>query len=65
MNLSKMTTSKEICSIEGVSEQLKRRQGLNLSAGYVNSVELGTRLLGLPILPDLLDEFLAEINQSN
>jgi hypothetical protein len=60
MNLSKMTTMKEICSIDGVGEELKRKQGLNLSAGYVNSVETATRLLGLPIMPDLLDAFIKE-----
>lgn len=56
-NISKETTHKELISIEGVSEHVRRMEGLNLSGGKTNSVEFCTEMLGLPTMNQLLDEF--------
>lgn len=56
-NISKHTTSKEIIDIIGVSEYQRRMQGVNLSGGHTNAVEVCTNILGLPALPDLLKKF--------
>lgn len=47
-NISKETTKKELISIEGVSEQTRRMQGINLSGGATNSVEFVTGLFNAP-----------------
>lgn len=49
-NISKETTKKELCSIEGVSEAVRRAQGINLSGGATNAVEVATGLLKVPQL---------------
>ena len=56
-NISKHTTSKEIIDIAGVSEYQRRMQGVGLSGGHTNAVEICTNILGLPALPDLLHRF--------
>mgnify|MGYP000393743039 CR=1 FL=1 len=56
-NISKHTTSKEIIDIIGVTEYQRRMQGVNLSGGHTNAVEICTNVLGLPALPDLLHRF--------
>jgi hypothetical protein len=52
MNVSKKTTHKELIDIEGVSQRVRRTQGLNLSGGYINAVEIGNQLFGLPQLDE-------------
>ena len=64
-NISKATTMKELCVIRDIPEELRRTQGLNLSGGRVNAVEFCTTLLNLPMLPELLDEYLAENQQED
>lgn len=51
-NISKETTVKELVSIEGVSEFDKKMGTINFSAGYVNSLEICNKLLGMPTLED-------------
>lgn len=63
-NISKETTRKELISITGVSEAARRRQGINLSGGHVNAVEIGTELFGLPSLEQMLTAFTHQ-QQSN
>jgi hypothetical protein len=43
-NICKRTTWRELCSIEGVSELERRRQGINLSGGPVNAIEVAVGL---------------------
>lgn len=50
MNISKATTHRELVSIDGVPQRMRRIQGLNLSGGYINAVEIATELYGLPHL---------------
>ena len=56
-NISRSTTHKELIKIENVSEEERRRQGLNLSAGPTNAVEVVTGLFGLPDMNTLLKAF--------
>lgn len=56
-NISKATTRKELIKIQGVSEHAQRMQGINLSAGHTNAVEIVTQLYGLPGLEQMLHAF--------
>lgn len=56
-NISKETTHRELCSIEGIPEIIKRLEGINLSGGHTNSVEIATELFGLPTFDVLLEGF--------
>lgn len=58
LNVSKATTKREIIEIKGIEERVFRLQNINLCSGYVNSLEYGHRMFGLPNLfelPELLD----------
>lgn len=59
-NISRETTHKELISIEGVSEYQQRMQGINLSSGPTNAVEICVSLFGLPTLDKLLAAFQTE-----
>ncbi|WP_233874737.1 hypothetical protein [Paraburkholderia adhaesiva] len=54
-NISKETTSRELCRIDGVGERARRMQGINLSGGATNAVEVACGLFGLPSLDQWLD----------
>jgi len=56
-NVSKETTKRELCKVEGVSEFTQRMQGINLSAGPSNAVEFCTTMFKLPTFGQLLEEF--------
>lgn len=56
-NISKQTTYRELCKIEGVSEIQQRMQGLNLSSGHVNAVEICCGLFSMPDMPTMLGAF--------
>lgn len=56
-NVSKETTKKELISIEGVSESVRRMQGINLSGGATNAVEVATGLFKLPQLSTWLTAY--------
>lgn len=57
-NISKATTKREIIGIKGVSEEQRRRQGINLSGGYVNSVEFCVEIFNLPTLDQVYSSYL-------
>lgn len=63
-NLSKSTTKREIIDIEGVTEEMRRRQGVNLSGGHVNGVEFCCGLMKLPTLEEMYAEWLRDNNQT-
>lgn len=56
-NISKETTKKELISIEGVTENVRRLQGINLSGGATNAVEFCTSMFKMPNLPQLLEAY--------
>jgi hypothetical protein len=63
-NISKQTTFRELCKIEGVPEIQQRMQGINLSSGHVNAVEICCGLFGTPDMPTMLDAFKAQLGAS-
>jgi hypothetical protein len=56
-NISKETTKREIISVEGAEEKTVRMEGINLSSGFTNAVEIATNLFNLPSFDVLLSEF--------
>jgi hypothetical protein len=59
-NIGKCTTKKELCSVDGVPEQLQRAQGINLSGGHTNAVEFCVDMYKMP----QFDQWLAAFSQS-
>lgn len=59
-NISKATTKKELCRIQGVDEQTQRMQGINLSGGVSNAVEFCSAMFGLPTMDEMLESFMKE-----
>lgn len=57
-NGSKETTAIEVISIEGVSEEARRRAGINMTGGRTNAVEICYDLLNAPHLEDVGDAFM-------
>lgn len=53
LNISKETTAKELLAIEGVPEETRRREGINLSGGHTNAVGFVTNMFNTPNLFEL------------
>jgi len=62
LNISKETTTKEICRIQGLPESAVRAFGINLTGGFVNAVELCCSVMGAPTLDRLLKDFQSELS---
>lgn len=60
LNISKKTTHLELIDIEGISEHVRRMQGINLSGGATNAVEFCTAMFGLPTPVEWEEAFLAD-----
>lgn len=56
-NISRETTKKELISIDGVSESVRRMQGINLSAGATNAVEFCTGMFHMPQMSQWLEAY--------
>lgn len=56
-NISRETTRKEICSIDGIPEITSRLQGINLSGGISNSAEFCQVMFGLPTFDKLAEHY--------
>jgi hypothetical protein len=56
-NISQETTWRELGDIEGVTEDVRRAQGINLSGGFSNAVEFSVNMLHVPDFMQLLDAF--------
>lgn len=54
-NISKETTVREICKIEGISEETLRKQNMGLSAGFTNAVDYCSTMFNFPTLFELED----------
>lgn len=59
-NGSKATTAIEVIEIEGVDDLTRRRQGINLTGGQNNAVEIAIELAGAPSFEDW-DGYFAEL----
>lgn len=62
-NTSKQTTYRELCKVEGIPEIQQRMQGINLSSGHVNAVEICCSLFSMPDLPTMLGAFKTHLAQ--
>ena len=56
-NISKETTKKELISIDGVTDYMRRAQGINLSGGATNAVEVCTGLFKMPGMSTWLEAY--------
>jgi len=59
-NISKETTLRELCAVQGVSEGIKRRAAMNLTMPRQNASEICQDILGSPSLPKLLKQYEAD-----
>lgn len=59
-NISKETTYREFCKIEGQPESEVRKFFLNLTGGSSNALQLGTQIFKLPTPGELLDQLLKD-----
>ena len=55
LNISKETTRRELCKIQGKSEFTQRMLGLNMTNAQGNAVEIAHNALDLPTLDELLE----------
>jgi len=51
-----------LCYIDGVSEEQRRIQGINLSSGAVNAVEVAVGLFNVPELSQWEKQFESDMN---
>lgn len=61
LNISKETTYRELCKIEGVPEAVQRRTGINLTGGTTNAVEICCDIYKLPNFDELLGSFVRDM----
>lgn len=60
-NQSRETTIIELISVEGVDESIRRRAGINLTAGRVNAMEIANDMFLLPDKDIVLEKFLVRM----
>lgn len=58
MNISKETTYRELCQIQGLTEADRRIVGINMSGGVSNAIEICNKVLQLPALSELGDIYM-------
>ncbi len=56
LNVSKETTKRELCKIQGKDERLQRKMGLNMTNPQGNAIEIACDILDLPSFDILLKE---------
>jgi len=64
MNQSRETTLIELLSVHGVSEEMRRRAGVNLTAGRVNAMDIANNFFLLPDKDTVLEVFNARVANS-
>ena len=62
-NTSKETTAIEVCTIDGVTEEARRRGGINMTGGMTNAIEVCNDLFNLPCLEILKTAFLKHLEE--
>lgn len=63
LNTSRETMTKELISIEGVDERERRECGINMSGGFVNSVEITQALFGAHSMIEMLTKYREQKNK--
>jgi hypothetical protein len=61
MNQSRETTLIELIYVNGVNEEVRRRVGVNLTAGRVNAMEIATDFFLLPDKDTVLEAFMRRV----
>lgn len=56
-NVCQETTFRELGAIDGVTEEVRRTQGINLTGGYSNAVEFCVNMFHVPDFMQLLDAY--------
>ena len=56
-NQERETTAIEVIEIVGVSEEARRRCGINLTSGYVNAIEIANDMFLLPDIDVVYEEW--------
>lgn len=64
LNASKETTVGEVVKIKGVTEEVQRLTGINLTAGTINATETMVSIMGAPTFEQLLKDFETFENQA-
>ncbi|QNR51692.1 DNA polymerase [Xanthomonas phage Xoo-sp14] len=57
MNISKETTLRELCMMRDIPEEVQRAQGINLTGGTTNAMEIVRTLYNAPSMDTLLQNF--------
>lgn len=57
LNISKETTYRELSRIKGITEEVQRAMGINLTAGPVNAIEIVCNIYKAPTPDELLKAF--------
>lgn len=60
MNISKETTWRELCRLEGIPETVQRANGINLTGGSTNAIQFCNEIYGLPNVTDMIDIYRKE-----
>jgi hypothetical protein len=58
LNQSRETTLIELIYVDGVTEEVRRRVGVNLTAGRINAMEIATDFFLLPDKDTVLETFM-------
>lgn len=64
MNISKETTWRELSRLEGIPDEVQRRNGINLTGGHTNAVQFCNEIYGLPTFTELKSLYVASKNNS-
>lgn len=64
LNVSKETTAIEVCDIEGVSEEARRRAGINMTGGKTNAIEICNDIMNMPYIDDVLAAFMDDMKDA-
>ena len=57
LNISRETTRRELYKIAGVPDRIQRMQGINITGGHVNAVEVVCAVMKAPTFDQLLEDF--------
>ncbi|MNU65288.1 hypothetical protein D3C71_545770 [compost metagenome] len=60
LNISRETTRRELYKIAGVPDRIQRMQGINITGGHVNAVEVVCSIMKAPNFDMLLEDFQKE-----
>lgn len=60
LNIARETCKMEFSKMRGISELNRRAVGVNLTGGRINSIEISQKILSMPSMDSLLEDFMVE-----